>query len=151
MRSLVRILFVLFAAMLPVAHGQSLAAQFAAAQSSASDGSHATIVVYRASSMIGGLYKPSVFDENGEILRMRNGRFVTLTVKPGSHTITSTLAGNKVTIDAKAGETYYVCFTLATYSQYGTFKGQVTQVEAGQAKAEVAKLKPVDAGDMVRK
>jgi hypothetical protein len=43
---------------------------------------------------------------------------------------TTMVAGNKVTIDTKAGETYYVCFTLATYSQYGTFKGQVTQVEA---------------------
>ncbi len=151
MRPLIRILLVLFAAMVPVAHGQSLAAQFAAAKGPAAAGPQATIIVYRASSIVGGLYKPSVFDENGEILRMRNGRFVTLTVKPGSHTITSTLAGNKVTIDAKAGETYYVCFTLATYSQYGTFKGQVTQVEAGQAKSEVAKLKPLDAGDMVRK
>ncbi len=151
MRMLVRIFVLLFVAMLPVAYGQSLACQFAAGEKPSADRSQATVIIYRASGVVGGLYKPSVFDENGEILKMRNGRFVALTVKPGSHTFTSTMAGNKVTIDAKAGETYYLVFTLATYSQYGTFKGQVTQVEAGQAKTEVAKLKPVDAGDMVRK
>ena len=79
---------------------------------------------------------------------MRNGRFVSLPIKPGPHTFTSTMDNNKVTLDAKPGETYYICLTLATYSQYGTFKGQVAQVESGRAKSEVAKLKAADPADL---
>jgi hypothetical protein len=109
---------------------------------------HATLVLYRNSSPIGGTYKPSVFDEEGELLWMENGRYATFSLKPGAHTITSTMIGNSVKLDVKPGETYYVCVTMATYAQNDTFRGSVAEVAGGMAKAAVAKLKPADAADL---
>ncbi len=110
-----------------------------------------TIVVFRASSVVGRLFKPPVLDNSKELAIVRDGRIVTLPLTPGEHVISASVAGKETKLDVKPGETYYLRMTLVTAGQFSMFKGQLTLVNEEQAKNEMAKLKPADAADLKSK
>jgi hypothetical protein len=64
-----------------------------------------------------------------------------------THTITSTFAGNGTVVDMKAGEAYYVRLGMTRPALFHGARGEVTQVEPGQGKFEVAQLKPAEPED----
>ena len=119
-----------------------------AAQDLPSSTADATIYVYRLRDGYAAILKPSVFCDSKQIVRMRNGRFTSIHLAPGSHTITSTFPGNGVAIDTKPGETYYIRLSMSPATFMHASRGQVTQVVEGQGKFEVSQLKPVEAEDL---
>lgn len=126
-----------FALFCPIAHTQHAAATPATA----------TIVFYRLREAYGALLKPSIFCDQKQVARMRNGRFFSITVPVGSHTITSTLPGSGSIIDAKPGEIYYIRLEISKPAMFHGGRGAVTQVEPGQGKFESAQLKPAEPED----
>jgi hypothetical protein len=68
----------------------------------------ASVVVYRISSMVGALIKPSVYCDGQELALMYSGRFFSVPLSPGQHTISLGADGKSVSVDAKSGDTYYV-------------------------------------------
>lgn len=108
----------------------------------------ATIYVYRFRDAYAMLLKPSVFCDGKQLLRMRNGRFGKFEIPAGSHNLTSTYEGNGVSLDAKAGETYYLRVEMSKPAMFHNSRGQVSQVLEGQGKFEVGQLKPADPEDL---
>ena len=108
----------------------------------------ATIYFYRLRLAYGALLKPSIFCDKKQMVRMRNGRFASMTVPSGEHTITSNLPGSGVIIDFKPGETYYVRLGISTAGLFHGGRGEVFEVTPGQGKFEVNQLKPVEPEDL---
>jgi hypothetical protein len=108
----------------------------------------ATIYFYRLRLAYGAILKPSVFCDKKQIARMRNGRYVSVALPVGEHTITSNLPGNGAVIDFKAGETYYVRLGISPATMWKNGRGEVMEVTAGQGKFEVSQLKPAEAEDL---
>jgi hypothetical protein len=140
MRNLFRCTPILFVLLLTTAFGQT--------PTDAADSTKATVYIYRAKNGFGGPYKPSIFDNKREILRMRNGYFYAMTINPGAHIITSTMPGNGVSLEVKAGQIYYVSVEMAVPSAFSSYKGKVTLAAPEQGKFEVSQLKAVDPGDL---
>lgn len=123
------------------------AAPAAPAASQAPAGSTVTIYFYRLRENYAALLKPSVYVDGAQVGRMRNGRFFTVTVPAGQHTITSTLTGNGSALDMKPGETYYFRLAMSRPAMFHNARGEVTQVDPGQGKFESSQLKPAEPED----
>lgn len=110
--------------------------------------SNATVYFYRLREFYGAALKPSIYCDKVQVLRMRNGRYASITVTPGEHTITSNFPGSGVVLDAKAGETYYIQLEMSKPGMIHGGRGQVIEVEPGQGKFEVSQLKPAEPSDL---
>lgn len=69
----------------------------------------ATVVFYRPSHFVGGAIGFIVRENTTELGKLRSGKYFTLHVSPGKHTyVVHSEATDQLTIDADAGETYYI-------------------------------------------
>jgi Protein of unknown function (DUF2846) len=66
-----------------------------------------TITIYRLSDHRRG-WKPAAFCDNQQIAEMQGGKYVTLNVSAGKHTFTSSKEKNRVEVDVKPGEQYFI-------------------------------------------
>ena len=106
-----------------------------------------TVFFYRLREAYAALLKPSVFADGKQLGRMRNGRYFSVTLPAGSHTITSTLPGSGSVIDMKPGAVYYVRLEMSRPAMFHNSRGQVTEVPEGQGKFEVSKLQSAEPED----
>lgn len=108
---------------------------------SATTGEPATIYLYRPNKMFGKALEPSVFCDGVELARMDNGRYLTLKLKPGRHTIHMTDEKKGFDIDVRSGEEYY--FRIGIESGFWKGKGKITLQEKEKGVAELKKIKPL--------
>jgi hypothetical protein len=84
------------------------AAEVAPAAASA-DAAKATVIFYRPSKFVGGAVGFIVREGTTELGKLRSGKYFILQVTPGKHTyVVHSEAKDELTIDADAGETYYI-------------------------------------------
>ncbi|HEX8921304.1 MAG TPA: DUF2846 domain-containing protein [Pyrinomonadaceae bacterium] len=126
------------------ANGSSLVAVAVpegAAKSEAMEGM-ATVYIYRPSKLMGKALEPSVFCDGVELGRMDNGRYLTLKLKPGRHTIHMTNEKKGFDMDMRGGEVYY--FRVGIEMGFWKGQGKIMLDEREKGAAEIKKLKPLD-------
>ena len=123
---------------------QSQAASSTSGQdaSSAVSGAVAHLKVYRQRRYVGSALAPSVFVDGTRVVRMGNGRHVSIKLTPGTHTITSDDKSSAITVDIKAGQD---CF-IRVDEEPGFMKGhgRLTMVMPEQGAAEFKLEKRVE-------
>jgi hypothetical protein len=92
----------------PAAAAAAVAPAATRADAGASAGT-ATVIFYRPSKFAGGAIGFIVREGTTELGKLRSGKFFVLHVAPGKHTyVVHSEASDELTIDADAGETYYI-------------------------------------------
>lgn len=104
-------------------------------------GEPATIYIYRPNKMFGRALEPSVFCDGVELARMDNGRYLTLKLKPGRHTIHMTNEKKGFDIDVRSGEEYY--FRVGIESGFWKGQGKIMLQDKEKGVAEIKKIKPL--------
>jgi hypothetical protein len=102
----------------------------------------ATVYVYRPSAMGGGAISYTVAVNGADVSSLPSGGYFVYYAKPGENEISAkTEAKTSVTVDAKAGETYYVKGTIGM----GVFVGHphLLQVSGDVGSQEIVKCKLV--------
>ena len=85
------------------------AATAPAASTAGTSAATATVIFYRPSKFVGGAIGFIVREGTTELGKLRSGKFFVLHVTPGKHTyVVHSEASDELTIDADAGETYYI-------------------------------------------
>jgi Protein of unknown function (DUF2846) len=107
----------------------------------------ATIFFYRVRDD-DSLLKPNVFLGRKKIADMRNGRFFSVYVNAGPHSIASDTDDNEVVLDAKPGGKYYVKVTMGQATFPRKPYGKVALVDSDLAKFEMSHLKLSDGDDL---
>jgi hypothetical protein len=106
------------------------------------------VVIYRVKGFADGrAIKPSIYCDGKELALMYVGRYFTVTLTPGPHTISSSDEKKSLQLDTAAGETYYArIFNTGKWvaAWYG-----VRLEAAKQALADLKKLKPSEAKHVV--
>jgi hypothetical protein len=102
----------------------------------------AHVVVYRPTHRDPKMIKPSVYCDGKEVALMYSGRFFTIALSPGKHTIASSNEQTSVSLDAKSGVTYYV--RVFAVGKWVRNQFSVEQVDASTALNGIASLKPAD-------
>jgi hypothetical protein len=102
----------------------------------------ATVYIYRPSKLVGKALEPSVFCDGVELARMDNGRYFTLKLKPGRHTVHLTSDKKGFDMDMRAGEEYY--FRVGIEMGFWKGQGKIMLDENERGAAEIKKLKPLD-------
>src|SRR5882724_6373869 len=111
-------------------------------QSDVDKGKDSTIVFFRAHHFTGSALKPSIYLAAKEMYRLTNGHWFSVHAEPGKHQLQSSAKNEPATvIETVAGETIYVQMVILTGNWRGG--GRLLQVDAGDAKKVVAKLKPL--------
>jgi hypothetical protein len=64
--------------------------------------------VYRQKGVMAATFRPSIFVDDKQIARMSNDSRITINLSAGTHTIRSDDKSSVVTLDAKAGQEYYI-------------------------------------------
>ena len=117
-----------------------VAGAFAQQQSGAQT---ATLVFYREGHFRGSALKPSVYVDDKEVARLKNGSYCTVRVDPGKHTLTSSGKHElPVVVDLKPGETSYVEMTIQPKGFHGV--GRLISVPADIGKYAASRLKNLD-------
>jgi len=98
--------------------------------------------VYRQRRYVGSGLAPSIFVDGKQVARVGNGRRVTIKLTVGSHTIASDDKSSAISIDAKAGQDYYVRVDEATGFWKG--HGKLTLLMPEQGSAEYKLQKPIE-------
>jgi hypothetical protein len=98
--------------------------------------------VYRQRRYSGSALAPSIFVDDKQVARIGNGRRCSIKLSPGSHTIRSDDKSSAITLDAKAGQEYYVRIDEETGFWKG--HGKLTMILAEQGSAEYKLQKPVE-------
>lgn len=101
--------------------------------------SNATICFYRAHRYEGAALKPSVYVDEIEIARLKNGQSVQVIIPPGVHKAYSNDKSTGIDLEAKPGQTYYVRVEIKTGAWKG--HGAVTLVDPQEGKYEFSKEK----------
>ncbi|MFZ0773929.1 MAG: DUF2846 domain-containing protein [Candidatus Sulfotelmatobacter sp.] len=103
--------------------------------------------VYRQPQFVGGALFPSIYVDGRQVARVGNGRRVTIKLTPGSHYIKSDDKGSAITLDAKAGQDYY----LRVDEVQGVIKGKgkVTLVPPEQGAPEYMLQRPIEESRVV--
>jgi hypothetical protein len=137
-----RVILALGIAGLPITAG-AMAAQSSPATEAKTGQAH--VVVYRVSRYRDPkIIKPSIYCDGKEVALMYSGRFFTVNLSPGKHTITSSDEHTSVSLDAESGATYYVRIAVVKGVWVNnTFS--VHQVDRTEASPELARLTPADA------
>jgi len=98
--------------------------------------------VYRQKRFTGSALAPSIFVDDKPIARVGNGRRFTMRLLPGSHTVRSDDKSSAITLDAKAGQDYYIRVEEATGFWKG--HGKLTLVMPEQGSPEYKLQKPIE-------
>ena len=72
----------------------------------AQDDAKATVYVYRPGKFMGKALEPSVFLDEQKLLDMDNGRYFTLKLDPGKHTVRSNEKDSEIDQTWEAGKKY---------------------------------------------
>jgi Protein of unknown function (DUF2846) len=64
--------------------------------------------VYRQKGVMAATFRPSIFVDDKQIARMANDSRMTIKLSAGTHTVRSDDKSSVVTVDAKAGQEYYI-------------------------------------------
>ena len=123
---------------------------------------HATIVIYRPPKLQGVGITPSLFVNDEDKFKLKNGGFGVVEVPPGSHTISTPRDDRFTTDDApgsfdisvEAGEVYFVRWQPVVSSSgvilaspapvgYANFIGEFIPVNRNLAELELAEIKRV--------
>lgn len=110
--------------------------------------SDSTVYFYRFRESWAVLVTPSVYSDGRELGKMRNGRFLKLSLEAGPHNITSTFPGSGVAIDMKPGHDYYFRVVMSAPAMFHGSRGQITNVTEDQGRFEVQQLKPAEVADV---
>jgi len=108
-----------------------------------------TICFYRPHRFEGSALKPSIYIDNSEIARLKNGESVNVTVPAGQHRVYSNDKATGIDLDAQPGQTYYVRMDIQT----GVWKGHggITLVDPQEGKYESAQTKLETSSDLSNK
>jgi len=98
--------------------------------------------VYRSRRAVGAALAPSIVVDGKPVARVGNGRRVTIRLTPGPHTIASDDKSSAISIDAKAGQDYYVRVEEAMGMWKG--HGKLTLLMPEQGSAEYKLEKPIE-------
>jgi len=139
---------------LPVyAQTSPAAAQTATADKSGSQEAAAAeqvrLHVYRQRRYEGSALAPSIYVDDKQVARVGNGRRVTISLNPGAHTIRSDDKSSAISLDAKAGQDYYVRVDEATGFWKG--HGRLTLMLPEQGAAEYKLQKPIEENRIINK
>ena len=107
----------------------------------------ARLHVYRPPEFAGSALFPSIYVDGRQVVRVGNGRCVTIRLTPGSHNIKSDDKGSAITLDARAGQDYFVRVDEVQGMMKG--KGKVTMVPAEQGAFEYNLQRPIEANRVV--
>ncbi len=113
-----------------------------ATASQAASGDFAHVHVYRQRRYAGSALAPSIFVDDKPVARIGNGRRVSIRLTPGSHTVRSDDKSSVISVDAKAGQDYYVRVDEATGFWKG--HGKLTMLMPEQGSPEYKLQKPVE-------
>jgi hypothetical protein len=105
--------------------------------------------VYRQKRFTGSALAPSIYVDDKQIARVGNGRRFTMRLLPGSHAVRSDDKSSAITLDAKAGQDYYIRVEEATGFWKG--HGKLTLVMPEQGSPEYKLQKPVEEDRKVAK
>lgn len=111
--------------------------------------SSALLRVYRARRYVGSALAPTVYVDDKEVVRVGNGRRATIKLSPGPHSIRSDDKSSAISIEAKAGQEFYVRVDEETGFWKG--HGKLTLLLPEQGSAEYKLQKPVEADRAVAK
>ena len=114
-------------------------------ETAARPGETATICFYRPHRFEGAGLKPSIYVDDSQIARLKNGGSVDVTIPAGQHRVYSNDKSTGIDLEAKGGQTYYVRVDI----QPGAWKGHgaITLVDPQEGKYESQKTKPEAALD----
>ena len=115
----------------------------AATASQAASGDFARLRVYRQRRYAGSALAPSIYVDDKPVARVGNGRRVSIRLTPGSHIIRSDDKSSAISLDAKAGQEYYVRVDESTGFWKG--HGKLTMLMSEQGSPEYKMQKPVEA------
>ena len=107
----------------------------------------ALLHVYRPSEFFGAALFPSIYVDGEQVARVGNGRRVTIKLTPGSHSIKSDDKGSAITLDARAGEDYFV--RLEEVQAIPKAKGKVTLMPPEQGTHEYDLQRPIEESRVV--
>lgn len=102
----------------------------------------ARLRVYRQRRYVGSALAPSIFVDEKQVARVGNGRRCSLKLTPGTHTIKSDDKSSAISIDAKAGQDYYIRVDEAAGFWKG--HGKLTMLMPEQGSAEYKLQKPIE-------
>ncbi len=74
----------------------------------AAGGAVVLLHVYRQKGVMAATFRPSIFVDDKQIARMSNDSRLTINLSPGTHTVRSDDKSSVVTLEAKAGQEYYI-------------------------------------------
>jgi hypothetical protein len=115
-----------------------------------SEGAQAHVVFYRVHRLMGRFIKPAVYCDDQEAAFMYGGHYFTAALSPGKHSLASDDQYTSVSLDAEAGQTYYVRVALSrSEPMRATFK--VEQVDSDTAANDLKRLKPAEASHITRR
>jgi Protein of unknown function (DUF2846) len=114
----------------------------AAGQASPGSDALAHLRVYRARRYMGSALAPSIYVDDKQIVRIGNGRRASIKLTPGTHTIRSDDKSSAVSVEAKAGQDYFVRVDEETGFWKG--HGKLTMLLPEQGRAEFQLQKPVE-------
>jgi hypothetical protein len=110
--------------------------------SAASSSDFARVLIYRPHLVPGGGFYPTISIDDKPIVRISNGKRVSVRVSVGPHEVKSDDKTSMISIDAKPGQDYYV----SVQEVPGTFpkgKGKLTLVAPEQGRGEYQLTGPV--------
>lgn len=119
-----------------------------AAASSPSEGTIAStpaiavLRVYRHRRYVGSALAPSIYVDDKQIARVGNGRRVTIKLAPGPHTVRSDDKSSAISIEAKAGQEYYI--RIDEQSGFWKGHGKLTLLMPEQGAPEYKLQKPIE-------
>jgi Protein of unknown function (DUF2846) len=102
----------------------------------------ARLRVYRARRYVGSALAPSIVVDGKQVARVGNGRRVTIKLAPGPHSIASDDKSSAISLEAKAGQDYYVRVDESTGFWKG--HGKLTMLMPEQGSAEFKLQKPIE-------
>jgi hypothetical protein len=106
----------------------------------------AKLIFFREGHFGGSALKPSIYVDGKEVNRLPNGRWFSVTVEPGRHSLESSAKNEPATVvEVAPNETAYVQMIIAM----GTWRGggRLITVDSHDAEAKVRKLKALGEND----
>ncbi len=131
----------------------ALASLFGFAQEPSADKSSLkpAVYVYRYKQFVGSALAPSVYCDDAQLARMENGRYFSVRLDPGMHTLRSNDTQSGIQLEVKPGQEYFIRVEIAAGMMKGHGRLILTPQEQGRYELQSSKLKPLDDGKVVDK
>ena len=102
----------------------------------------AVVYVYRHKNFGTRNMQPSVYVDGVEVARMDDGKFFTIKLDPGKHSVEINKGHSGAEIDMAPGGQYY--FRVDIIPGFWKARGQITYVQKEQGALELKKMKPLE-------